>query len=89
MSVAVAAGICHLLQLGMQHGMLLRLLVAAAVVVVNAGVQIAQTQHGNSSSTRQKLCATCTAAIHVQQLLALQLCDLNKYAAPTNLFPNI
>lgn len=87
MSVSVAAGICHLLQLGMQHGMLLRLLVA--VVVVNAGVQIAPKQHSNSSSTRQKLCATCTAAIHVQQLLALQLCDLNKYAAPTNLFANI
>lgn len=30
--VSVAAGICHLLQLGMQHGMLLRLLVAAVVV---------------------------------------------------------
>lgn len=31
-AVAVAAGICHLLQLGMQHGMLLRLLVAVVVV---------------------------------------------------------
>lgn len=48
MSVSVAAGICHLLQLGMQHGMLLRLLVAVVVVaevVVNAGVQIAPKQH--------------------------------------------
>lgn len=48
MSVSVAAGICHLLQLGMQHGMLLRLLVAVAAVVVNAGVQIAPKQHSNS-----------------------------------------